>query len=630
MGLLDKSFLGISAKAGIAGAGIAGLGLIAKTGFGEFADGQKVSAQTAAVLKSTGGVAGVTAKSIQTLAGAIQAKTGIDDEAIQAGQNLLLTFTNIRNETGKGNKIFDQATTAITDMSVALGQDMKSSAIQLGKALNSPIEGVTALRRVGVSFTKGQRDAIKAMVESGNAMGAQKLILAELTKEFGGSAEAAGTTLPGQIERGKRAFEELAGSIVGKVAPALSSALGPALAALPTVIATAGAAIGGAMDILITTVTLPFKLIGALITGDWGKAWDALKAPAMAAVNLVKGVVGPLAPFVSGTWNAIKAGTTATWNAIKGGLEAVWGGITTAVTTYFHAYAAVVTTVWNAIKGVTTGVWNAIKGVVSAAWEGIKTGITTYFNAYKAVVTGAWNAIQTATSAVWGAIKGALGGIWSGIKTAITTYFNAYKAVVAGVWNAVKDVTTSGWNAIKGAIAAIAGTITGVVRAALSPIIGVVSGIMGAINAIIGAAEAAASAVRSIPHPFGAKPITTGRFEGKALGGPVRKGMPYIVGEKGPEMFLPNVAGKILPKIQNLAEFASSPTLAMAGAGAGRMPGGGMAMTRAGGGDLHVHLHGPVFGGDRRKIADDLAADMDRALAARGLRVGRTQLSTSY
>jgi hypothetical protein len=76
---------------------------------------------------------------------------------------------------------------------------MKKSAMQLGKALNDPIKGITALTRVGVSFTEGRRRDQGAMVKSGDTMGAQKLILHELNKEFGGSAEAAGKTLPGQL-----------------------------------------------------------------------------------------------------------------------------------------------------------------------------------------------------------------------------------------------------------------------------------------------------------------------------------------------------------------------------------------------------------------------------------------------
>lgn len=158
-------------------------------------ESRKIGRLTAQVIKSTGKAAKVSAAQVADLAEAISNKTGVDDEAIQSGQNLLLTFTGIRNEVGKGNKIFDRATETITDMSVALGQDMKSSAIQVGKALNDPIRGVTALQRVGVSFTRQQKEQIKTLVESGRALDAQKIILAELGREFGGAAEAAASPM---------------------------------------------------------------------------------------------------------------------------------------------------------------------------------------------------------------------------------------------------------------------------------------------------------------------------------------------------------------------------------------------------------------------------------------------------
>jgi hypothetical protein len=209
-------------------AGAAGLGAIAltlKRGYSEWVDSTRVAAQTAAVLKSTGGIANVTAKQIDELASSLLKKTGIDDETIKSGENLLLTFTNIRNEVGAGNDVFTRATKAITDMSVALGQDMKSSAIQVGKALNDPITGLTALRRVGVSFTEAQRDQIKALVQSGDTLRAQRVILAELNKEFGGSAEAVGRTLPGQLSILRESFNNFAGDLVSRAAPAVAGFL---------------------------------------------------------------------------------------------------------------------------------------------------------------------------------------------------------------------------------------------------------------------------------------------------------------------------------------------------------------------------------------------------------------------
>jgi hypothetical protein len=134
----------------------------------------------------------------------------------------LLTFTNVRNEAGRGNDIFDRATKTVLDMSTALGEDGKSASIQLGKALNDPIKGVTALRRVGVQFTDGQKAQIKQMVKTGNTMGAQKLILKELNREFGGSAKAAGDTLPGKLNILKETMRNLGGQIATKLAPQIT------------------------------------------------------------------------------------------------------------------------------------------------------------------------------------------------------------------------------------------------------------------------------------------------------------------------------------------------------------------------------------------------------------------------
>lgn len=149
-----------------------------------WADHLAVTRRTQAVIKSTGSAANVTAAHVGHLTDAIEAQTGVDGDLAQSGANLLLTFTNIRNGVGKNNKIFDQATGTVVNMSKALGQDTKSSAIQLGKALNDPVKGITALQRVGVSFDDTQKKQIANLVKSGKTMQAQRIILRELNKEF--------------------------------------------------------------------------------------------------------------------------------------------------------------------------------------------------------------------------------------------------------------------------------------------------------------------------------------------------------------------------------------------------------------------------------------------------------------
>lgn len=180
---------------------------------------EKLNAQTQAAITSTGGAAGRSLKQINDLNGSLETLTGIETEVIQKGQNILLTFTNI-----KGDQ-FDEATKAALDMSVALGTDMASAAMSIGKAINDPVEGISKLTRVGVTFSEEQKKTIAALQETGDVAGAQGIILQELQKEFGGSAEAFGKTTAGQIAKVKNSFGTLGETIAAGVLPALNEVL---------------------------------------------------------------------------------------------------------------------------------------------------------------------------------------------------------------------------------------------------------------------------------------------------------------------------------------------------------------------------------------------------------------------
>lgn len=191
-------------QAKITGAVLAGLatGVIALA-IKNTMEQERVTAQLEARLRSTGGAAGLAKQELLDMASGLQAVTTYGDESIITAQSLLLTFTKI------GRDVFPTALETVLDMSTAMGQDLKSSAIQLGKALNDPIEGVSALTRVGVQFTEAQKDTIERLVETGKTAEAQKIILAELETQMGGSARAARDTLGGALEGLKNAFGDL-------------------------------------------------------------------------------------------------------------------------------------------------------------------------------------------------------------------------------------------------------------------------------------------------------------------------------------------------------------------------------------------------------------------------------------
>lgn len=156
-------------------------------------ESQKVTKQTEAIINATGAAAGMSTKRINDLSQSLSQKTAIDDEAIQTGLNLLLTFKQVRNEAGAGNDIFDRAAQATLDLANVFGS-VDSAAVQLGKALADPVAGVTALRRSGINFSQTQRDTIKALVDSNNVLEAQKMILSEVESQVGGTAEAGATS----------------------------------------------------------------------------------------------------------------------------------------------------------------------------------------------------------------------------------------------------------------------------------------------------------------------------------------------------------------------------------------------------------------------------------------------------
>lgn len=342
----------------VAGAALAGgLAVAAKVGFDELVEGQKVLAQTNAVLKSTGGVANVTAEEITGLAEELARMTGIDDELIQSGENLLLTFKQIQNTAGEGNDIFNQATEAALDLSVALGKDMTSASLMVGKALNDPIRGLTALGRAGVQFTDAQKETIKSLVESGNVLEAQKIILAELQSQVGGSAEAYGDTLPGKLGKARIAFEEMTASIMLALLPAMTAITAaaqraaewmekhPTLARAITVamIALAAALLAASSAQLLlnlailanpfvaAAVALAALTAGVVIAYQRSETFRRVVQLLAGVLMTVIGILPTLALLASRHFGTIKAVGVGAFNAVLGAINGVIGAIKDAI-----------------------------------------------------------------------------------------------------------------------------------------------------------------------------------------------------------------------------------------------------------------------------------------------------------
>ena len=202
---------------GLAGGVVAGITLDKVT---ETANASAKSiAQMNAVLKSTGDASGMTQQQLIGLAESQSKLTTFSDETTESAENMLLTFTNIKSN------VFPQTLQITEDMATAMHTDATSAALTLGKALNDPAKGMSKLTKQGVTFTAAQEKQIAAMEKAGNTAGAQKIMLAELTREFGGSAKAQGDTLEGELTKTKNSAMEAAKTALQAVLPIASSVM---------------------------------------------------------------------------------------------------------------------------------------------------------------------------------------------------------------------------------------------------------------------------------------------------------------------------------------------------------------------------------------------------------------------
>jgi len=200
----------------------AGVGFIAANvtlGIDSLIKLEQAQAQTNAVLKSTGGIAKISAAEVGRLAEKYEALNAtVGDEVIRSGENLLLTFTNIRG------KAFEPTLAAALDMNTALGggpEGLAGTIRLLGRALDNPEKGLTLLeRRVG-KFTDSEKKHIKQLLKANDTYGAQRIILDKLNKKYGGSFLAQGNTTAGKVAKFTDAIDDLQRALAEALLPAI-------------------------------------------------------------------------------------------------------------------------------------------------------------------------------------------------------------------------------------------------------------------------------------------------------------------------------------------------------------------------------------------------------------------------
>lgn len=479
---------------------------------GEARESQKVGALTESIIKSTGGAAKVSAGQVGELASAISRKSGIDDEAIQSGSNLLLTFKNVKNEVGSGNKIFDRATQSAVDLSAAGFGSVESSSKMLGKALNDPIKGISALGRAGVTFTEDQKAMIEGMVASGDVLGAQKIILGEVESQVGGAAEASatageklavawgnfkeniGTALLPLIDKGM-AF------LTDTVIPALTD-LGPKLSAGADVVrdffarfSSGGGEAGAKLEQFRTFLASTWESVKSIFTSGvtivqnlWRLFGDNILGYAKSAFENIMQVVRGAFTFVQGIFNFFAGLLTGDWSRMWEGIKQILSGAWSVITGLVEA-------AWNTVQFVFSNAGVILGQIFSGIWEGIKALAAAGLQGLIDIVTGLPGRLGALVGLFIDVGKSLMQGFLDGLAKA----GGFVKDFASGVWNAVKDLINNGIDKINAALEFTINLPAGLGSFSINP--------------------------KNIPH--------------LAKGGVVTKPTLALIGEAGPEVVMP-------------------------------------------------------------------------------------------
>lgn len=522
-------------------------GMVIKGWVDDAMEAERTSAQLNAVLKSTGGASGMTADSVKELAGSLAKVTAVGDDTILSGQNMLLTFTNI------GKDVFPKATETMLDMATAMNsgvtpsaESLKGTAIQLGKALNDPEKGMTALTKVGVTFTEEQKKQIETMQKSGDIMGAQKVILDELSKEFGGSAKAAAATFGGQMENLNNRIHEIGETLGGYIIPVLQTFgkwIEKAVAWFEGLDEPVKKAIAQTALFVVA-----FSAVGAAIAGV-----IAVMSPVILIVDAIVLGVGLLYMAWQTNFLGIRDIATDAFGWISTKLKELWAFVGPTI-------LEIVTLIkenFSILQSFIHDHWDTIKGIFTAAWDQIKMGWDLFWDTFIAAFKLAWvvfsGTVKTALQLLHGDFKGAFKTIqdtnkstWDIIKDYAGSVVKDMRVDLLAKWNFIKDDVTGAlfgpfqkgwsgfWDTVKGAVAGAAGSITAIINSLIGTINGAIRQLQTLVNTAAG--MGGGGVLGALPR--------------RATGGPVSAGTTYLVGENGPEPFTPSTSGYITPNNQ--------------------------------------------------------------------------------
>lgn len=169
-----------------------------------FEETERYMARTEAQLRATGSAVGFSSSEMDKFARSVAMNTLASTDGVRQAMSVMMTFKSVTGES------FKEAIKLSQDLAETFGTDISSEARNLGRALESPAEAISILKRKGIELTSEQQNLINSFVETGDKAKAQEIIFKALQDRVGGTGESAASgTLSGSLDTLEQVTDEL-------------------------------------------------------------------------------------------------------------------------------------------------------------------------------------------------------------------------------------------------------------------------------------------------------------------------------------------------------------------------------------------------------------------------------------
>lgn len=439
---------------------------------------------------------GVLMPMLDDLAAKFTDLAGGEDDAVRGAESVLLKFGNITQQT------FPQALETSVDMAAMFGITVPQAANALGLAMQYPERATESLRAAGIMLTAAQSEQIKKLVESGDRWGATRLILQYVSDYTKGAAAAAAETLTGKWALFTNKLDDAGKGIAAKFLPIVKGLVNDVLLPAVPKVQQFAEAFG---DWLVNAL----KDAGAWVNDHFVPLLRALQPVFDWLLNVVRGAWGAIQAVFQSVVGILAADFTFFTDLLSGRWNRLWVDLSQILSSSGSGIVMVIANLWNSVVADTLQSWFGIDLHIKGSWADIKEYISITLQWLGLWIGWYWqHTIPDAIKAGLKAITDWVSTAWDNVKKWTTDTWNAITKWISDAWNNIGKSVQNWYNDLPWWAKAL---INGQTRA----------------------------------FQFN---ITTS-MQQRQGGGPVLPGVPYVVGERGPEVFVPSGGGYIQPNV---------------------------------------------------------------------------------